>query len=152
MINGQTGAATVALWGQAVKQRYRDNRDGANAKAALPNTPFGPDGLYAAFYPSSLPDDRVKNVAEEGLRKAAFARGFCGRRLWFKRKRLGMELRASVTEPPRLRRRPPEEPAATADHLVALLARADEVTPEAVNTIPAPASPASHRAAAPRPG
>ena len=53
---------------------------------------------------------------------------------------------------PRDVRRPPEEPAPTADDLVALLARADEVTQEAVNTIPAPASPASRRAATPRPG
>jgi len=33
-----------------------------------------------------LHDDHVKNLAEESLRKAAFARGSCSRELWFKRK------------------------------------------------------------------
>jgi hypothetical protein len=32
-----------------------------------------------------LHDDRVKNVTEESVRKAAFARGSCGKEPWFKR-------------------------------------------------------------------
>jgi hypothetical protein len=56
-----------------------------NAKAALLNAPLEPRRPPRWFYPRSLHDDRVKNVTEESVRKAAFARGSCGKEPWFKR-------------------------------------------------------------------
>jgi hypothetical protein len=46
VINGQMGAATVALWGQAVKHVQGQHVQGqprmSQRKGTLPNVPFGP--------------------------------------------------------------------------------------------------------------